>query len=212
MVVIGAKGFAKELYEDLYKKYDKIFFFDNVSQDLNEKLFGCKIITSINELSKKLKKDPKFVIGVGNPRTRKKLWVLFTEHGGKPINTVSVHASIGNFQNEIGAGTNIMAGTRVTNDIRIGRGCLINLNCTIGHDSIIGEFVELSPGVKVSGHCNIGSFSSIGTNAVIIPKVNIGKNVTIGAGAVVTKDIPDNSLAVGIPAKVIKNLDPLEFD
>ncbi|MNG38364.1 Maltose O-acetyltransferase [compost metagenome] len=51
----------------------------------------------------------------------------------------------------------------------------------------------------------------LGTNATVLPKVTIGKNVIVGAGAVVTKDVPDNSLVVGIPGKIIKELPSLNF-
>ena len=46
----------------------------------------------------------------------------------------------------------------------------------------------------------------IGSNAVILPGVTIGENTVIGAGAVVTKDIPSGSVAVGVPARVIKSM------
>ena len=53
----------------------------------------------------------------------------------------------------------------------------------------------------------MGNNVHIGINSVIMPGVNIGDNCVIGCGAVVTKDIPDNSIAVGVPAKVIKSID-----
>lgn len=54
---------------------------------------------------------------------------------------------------------------------------------------------------------HIGNDVWLGGNVTILPGVSIGNNVVVGAGAVVTKDIPDNSLAVGVPAKVIKKLE-----
>jgi acetyltransferase-like isoleucine patch superfamily enzyme len=81
----------------------------------------------------------------------------------------------------------------------------------VGHDCIIGEFVEMSPGAHVSGNCRIGSYSILGTNATVLPNVNIGTNVIVGAGSVVTKDVPDNCVIVGSPAKIIKELDPLNI-
>lgn len=54
---------------------------------------------------------------------------------------------------------------------------------------------------------HIGDDVWIGGNVTILPGVNIGNNVVIGAGAVVTKDIPDNSLAIGVPAKVVREIE-----
>ena len=127
------------------------------------------------------------------------------------ISTKSPLAQIGHYGNSIGEGSNIMTGTVLTNDVKIGEGVLINLNCTVGHDSTIGDFVELSPGVHISGNCKIGSYSNIGTNATILPKITIGENVIFGAGSVVTKDVFDNCLVVGTPATIKKTLPKVEL-
>ena len=60
--------------------------------------------------------------------------------------------------------------------------------------------------VDIFGRIEVGNNVQIGSNAMILPGVKIGSNVIIGAGAIVTKDIPDDSVAVGIPAKVIENI------
>lgn len=65
-------------------------------------------------------------------------------------------------------------------------------------------------GAGKNGIPTIGDNVSLGANVVIIGGVKIGNNVSIGAGSVVVKDIPDNSVAVGNPAKVIKTLPPIE--
>ena len=59
--------------------------------------------------------------------------------------------------------------------------------------------------MHISGAINIGELSFIGIGATIIQGIKIGKNVTIGAGSVVIKDILDNVIALGNPAKIIKN-------
>ena len=61
--------------------------------------------------------------------------------------------------------------------------------------------------IDLFGRIVIGNNVHIGTNAIIMPGVNIGNNVIIGCGAIVTKDIPDNSVAVGVPAKVIETIE-----
>lgn len=125
--------------------------------------------------------------------------------------TISPYARIGHFGNVIGLGSNVMTGTVITSNVQVGHGCLINLNCTIGHDSVIGDFVELSPGVHISGNCMIGNYCNIGTNASILPGVRLGENVVVGAGAVVRESVPDNTLVAGVPATIKKTLSKIEF-
>jgi len=89
----------------------------------------------------------------------------------------------------------------------------------------IGDHVTVTSGVKFITHdgstclvkdeqgkryqrfapIQVGSHVFIGVNSIIMPGVSIGSNVVIGAGSVVTKDIPDNSVAIGVPAKVVSN-------
>ena len=80
----------------------------------------------------------------------------------------------------------------------------MNLACTIGHDTILENFVSLMPAVNVSGEVILEEAVYVGTGAKIINQVSVGKNTTIGAGALVSKSIPANCTAVGIPAKPIK--------
>jgi sugar O-acyltransferase (sialic acid O-acetyltransferase NeuD family) len=106
-------------------------------------------------------------------------------------------------KNEIGKGTIICPGTILTVNIKIGVHCLINLNCTIGHDVVIGDFVTISPGANISGNVTIGNECYIGTNAVIREKISICDNVVIGAGGVVVKNITEPGVYVGNPVKKV---------
>lgn len=215
MLIIGAKGFAKEVLEVLHQLHqlDNLAFYDDVNEDISGLLYNkFPILKTTDEASFYFATiDNKFTIGIGNPVLRKKLYDKFITLGGLFTSTISPNASIGYFGNQIAAGCNIMSGTILTADIVINCGSLINLNCTIGHDSILEEFVELSPGVHISGNCTIGKYSIVGTNATILPNITIGNNAIIGAGSVVTKNIPNNCVAVGIPAKIIKSLEPVNF-
>lgn len=213
MLIIGAKGFAKEVLQVFHDNgySDKIAFYDDINNDVKGLLFDQFPILKNEEQVLDYFEDngKEFVIGIGSPVLRYSLYNKFLNYGGVFTSCISPYAHIGNYGVVFDKGCNIMTGSILTSDITIGIGVLINLNCTIGHDSVLDDFVELCPGVHISGNCKIGSHSFIGTNSTLIPNVTIGKNVTIGAGSVVTTDIPDNSVAVGIPAKVIRNLEPL---
>jgi len=214
MIIVGGKGFAKEVLEVLFQNsYDekKIAFFDNVNSDIQNLLYGkFQVLKSQHDVSEFLNTvESNFCLGIGGPLSRAKLNLLFTSWGGILTSVISPASNIGHYGVELGKGVCLMSGCSLTNDIKIGAGCLINLHCTVGHDSVIGDFTELSPGVHISGNCSIGSYCNLGTNATILPKVVLGDNVMVGAGAVVTKDVPSNSLVVGIPAKVVRELPAL---
>lgn len=210
MIIIGAKGFAKEVLEVVTRSYDaeSIVFFDDVTTPFPDVLFEkFRVLKSIIEVQEFLKtsSDKVAVIGIGLPSVRETMFKKFSNLGAHLKTIIADDASIGSFDVSIGDGSTIMQGVRITNSITIGKGCLINLNCTIGHDTIVGDFVELSPNVNISGRCTIGDLTSIGTNAIIIPDITIGRNCIIGAGTLVLKDVPDNSVVVGVPGKIIKS-------
>lgn len=104
----------------------------------------------------------------------------------------------------IGMGCIIYPGVCIDVDVNIGVCVVINKNCTIGHDAKIGDFSTLAPGVNIGGGCLIGKCVQFGINSSTIQGVSIGENSIIGAGAVVICDIPSDSTAVGVPAKVIR--------
>ncbi|MFN7674435.1 acetyltransferase [Flavobacterium sp.] len=215
MLIIGAKGFAKEVLEVLHqlKQLENICFYDDVNDTVPEKLFGqFPVFRTIHEAAVYFKTiDNQFTIGIGNPVLRKKIFNKFSELGGKLTSTISPMASIGTFDVNIGYGTNVLSGAIFSNGSKIGKGSIVYYNSIITHDCVIGDFVEISPSVTILGRSEIGSYTQVGSNATILPDIKIGQNVIIGAGSVVTKDIPENCVVVGIPAKVIKELNPLDF-
>lgn len=209
MLVIGAKGFAKEILQifSQRRELENLFFFDNINKDLPEKLYDqFKILRRFDQVQSLFSaSDNRFVLGVGSPKIRFNLAKKFIEIGGKLTTLISPKADIGIFNTFIGSGSNIMTGAIIENDTTIGEGCLLNLNCTVAHDTTVGKYSELSPAVNVSGNCQIGDFCFLGTGCVILPKVKIGNNVVVGAGAVVTKNISNDQIVVGVPAKVLKH-------
>lgn len=104
----------------------------------------------------------------------------------------------------MGQGNIICAGTILTVDIKILDFCIINLDCTIGHDVKIDSFVTLYPNVNVSGKVMIGEKAEVGTGTKIIQEKVITTGVIVGAGSTVICNLPENCTAVGSPAKPIK--------
>jgi sugar O-acyltransferase (sialic acid O-acetyltransferase NeuD family) len=204
MLVVGAGGLAKEVLEIFHSGnlLEGLYFYDGISPDPPKLLYNQFIVYSqLEDIRHLFTINNQFVIAVGKPAFRADLFQKFIEMGGQPVSAISEYAHIGHYGTNIGAGSIVMAGTVITNNITIGISCLINPNCTISHDTHIGNFVEISPGVKITGNCKIGDMVSIGTGAVLLPGVSVGNSAIIGAGAVITKDVMQGTTVVGIPAK-----------
>jgi sugar O-acyltransferase (sialic acid O-acetyltransferase NeuD family) len=213
MLVLGAKGFSKEVLEILHSlnQIENIIFYDDVSELVPDKLFGVfPVIRKMSEAIEYFQTiDKQFALGLGNPYLRKRLCDKFESIGGDLKSTISPMAFIGSYDVEIGLGTNVLPGAIVSNGSKLGKGCILYYNSIVTHDCVIGDFVEISPGASILGRCKIGSHAQIGSNATILPDIEIGMNVVVGAGSVVTKDIPDNTMVLGVPARVMKELNSL---
>ena len=156
-------------------------------------------------------RDMPYVIGVGEGAVRR---MIVTRYAGKVsfINLIHPNATFGCLQREqveCRQGVIVCAGVRFTSNISIGNFTIFNLNSTISHDSIIGEFATICPQACILGNVEVKSGAWIGAGAIINQGTNeskrvIGANSVIGSGAVVLEDCDANSVYVGIPARKIK--------
>ena len=149
--------------------------------------------------------DP-LIIAIGNNHTRAILAKNIKSRFGiliHPSAVVSKYATLGN-------GTVVNSGGIVQAGAEVGEHVIINTGALVDHDNRIGDFVHISPNVSLTGHVEIGEGTHIGAGAVVIPKVKVGKWCVIGAGAVIIRDVPDFSVVVGNPGKVIKTVCQLE--
>lgn len=210
MLIIGAKGFAKEILEIFHQKGEtnSLCFYDDININIPEKLYGLfPVLKNLEEAKMHFNNiGPKFTLGIGNPNLRFHLDQKFSEHGGALTSTISTNAEIGSFNIKIGEGCNILGGVKISNDVTIGKGTMIYYNAIITHDVYIGEFCEISPDVKLLGRCTIGDFVRIGSGSIIFPDVVIGSYVVIAAGAVVRSNVPNNVMVAGAPAEIKKRI------
>lgn len=206
MVIVGAKGHAKEILAVLEdNQYSgEILFFDNVSKDLPMLMYGkFPVITSLLDAEIALAGGAGFILGTGKPSVRKKLYETFCAFS-EPVSLLSRTALIGRHEVFLGKGLNVMFNAFISNHTRIGNGVLVNSGAYVHHDVEIGAFCELGPGARVLGGAKVGAGSFVGANGVVLPGITVGKQVVIGAGAVVNKNVPDNVVVVGVPAHEVK--------
>ena len=211
MIVIGAGGLASEILQILTSnKYnyteDNLFFFDNITKDIEESFFGkYKILRSFEEVEAIFRNEsPEFCLGIGGYKARRFLSNKFSELGGISTTIISEQANISEYNTKIGKGSVIIGNAQITSNVTIGDNCLVYMNTSITHDNMIGDFVEISPNVGIAGRCTIGDYSFIGIGVNILPDIKIGERCVIGAGTLVNKNIQNKSVVVGVPVKVIE--------
>ena len=197
LIIFGASGFGREVawaVERLNKvtpTWNLLGFMDD-ADDIQG--------TEINGYS-----DAYFVVAVGASRTREKIVSnMKTVNPSIKFGTVIDPSVEMSDLVTIGEGTIICAHTIITVNIEIGSHVIINLDCTVGHDAVLQDFVTLYPSVNVSGITNIGHAVELGIGMQIIQGKTVGDYSIVGAGAVVVKDILAKCTAVGSPAKPIK--------
>jgi sugar O-acyltransferase (sialic acid O-acetyltransferase NeuD family) len=104
----------------------------------------------------------------------------------------------------LGEGVSIGVGSIVAGYTSVGAYVQVNRGATIGHHTVVEDYATLQPGVQLAGNCRIGRQTYLGIGAVIVDGVSIGRQSVIGAGAVVTDNLPDRVLAMGVPARVVR--------
>lgn len=112
------------------------------------------------------------------------------------------------YNTDLGERTRIGCGKKIV----IGNNVLFGPNVYVADQDHKYDFIDIpvmNQGVNIYDGVEIGDDSWIGINSVIVGNVKIGKHVVIGANSVVTKSIPDYSIAVGAPAKIIKRFNKI---
>lgn len=208
LVIIGGSGFGREVANvveaiNINKPTWNLLGLidDKLSGDTVE---GFSIIGTVDELLK-YKNKPYVSIAIADYKIRKRLVEKFEQHGFEFATLIDPSARIGR-KVEIGEGSIICMDTHFTTNIKLGRHCIINNSCGIGHDTVLYDFVSAMSNTIIGGDTSISEGCYFGLSCSVINMINIGERCIFGSGAVVVTDIASDSLAVGVPAKVIKNL------
>lgn len=101
----------------------------------------------------------------------------------------------------VGAGSVVCPGTVLAINVSLGTHTIVNLNCTIGHDTVLEDCCTVHPGSNLSGKVRVGRCTDIGTGTKIIQGMSVAPYTILGAGAVVVKDIIESGTYVGVPVK-----------
>ncbi|MBF12725.1 MAG: sugar O-acyltransferase [Flavobacteriaceae bacterium] len=206
--IYGAGPLGREVFElatvinKLNNFWSQIIFIDDADEIYNPRKLVVVKFSEIKSLFPK--SNIEICIATGEPSLRNKLYDKIIANEYKLATLIHPDVVIPN-STKIGKGTIICKFLSITCDIIIGDNVYIHPNACIGHDAKIGAHSVISSYVDISGYCNIGISTFLGVNVCMRQKISIGNDTIIGMGSVVHRDIPDSVIALGNPARVMKN-------
>ena len=211
VVILGGSGIGMIAASILERKgYSVLGFLNDVIEkgQCIGKYRQIEVIGKSEDLAKFLENDDTFVfiayVGLQNEKSTYKKIESLNIPKEKFINIIDESAIIPKGFCKIGNGVMFSPLSQLSPDTTISDNCILLPNSFVGHDSFLDRFAHIATNAVVGANVHVGKGVHIGSNATIREKVKIGDFSLIGAGAVVLNDVPENSVVVGNPARILK--------
>ena len=206
IVIIGAGGQARIVYEILSfdRNVEVVAFVDNVIHGNDEQIMGIPVLGDHSVIPRLLKDGVRgAIVAVGDNEIRAAHFEKLRGMGLELVNAIHPTSYIAPSV-KLGSGVTVAIGAIIGTGARIGNNVIVNNGAIIDHEDEIEDHVHIGPGCSIAGRVTVKKGVLIGIGSVVREYLTIGENSIIGAGSVVLEDMPDNVVAAGTPAKVIK--------
>lgn len=200
LVLIGASGHAKVVLE-IIRAAGRYRIVGCLDPSVRGDVLGVPVLGDDDVLSELYGKGVRYAfVAIGANRIRERVISRVRSLGFALPAAISPTASVSPSA-VIGDATAIMGGVTINACAKIGDGAIINTNASVDHDCVIGDYAHCAPGTHLAGCVTVGPGAFLGVGVSAIPSVCIGAWSTIGAGAVVVRDVPADTIAIGVPAR-----------
>jgi sugar O-acyltransferase (sialic acid O-acetyltransferase NeuD family) len=206
--VIGAGGHAKVVIDIVEKGnlWEIAFLVDDDPALKGKEIFGYQVLGNKSDLLERnnLTDVRNALVAIGNNVLRAEAARWLVDHGFRLITAVHPSAQIARGV-RVGLNTVVMAGAVINSDSVLGDSVIINTSASVDHDCVVAAGTHIAPGCHLCGSVTVGPRTMVGAGSTVAQGVTIGENCVIGAGSVVVQNIPPNVVALGNPAKPIRD-------
>jgi sugar O-acyltransferase (sialic acid O-acetyltransferase NeuD family) len=205
ILILGAGGHGQvvaDVLRCMYAAGQSVYPLGYLDDDpgLNGKVYGLlRVLGQISQLPS-IAHDA-IIVAIGDNRVRRNLFSQLKLQGERFASAIHPRATVA-ADVVVGEGCVICAGVIVNTGSIIGDNVVLNTSCSVDHHNCIGSHAQIAPGAHLGGNVVVGEGALIGIGAVVLPQRGVGQWATVGAGAVVTRNIPDFATAVGLPARI----------
>lgn len=207
LAIYGAHGLAKEVYiiarkiNRVCNKWSEICFIDDVNE--MAEVNGVKVFKFEKLIHEKEKNDVEVVIAVGEPCVRDLLYHRVKDAGLHLVTLIHPGVYVDE-TTSIGEGVVIAEGVTITANVEIGDNTYIQPHAVIGHDIKVGRHTVIGSNCQIGGGDCIGDRVFMGFLSGTTDHISIGNDSIISAGAIVFRELPEEVIAVGNPARIVK--------
>lgn len=211
LAIYGAGGLGSEFHglakriNSEENKWSSIIYVDDAPEKAGTELKGAEVYPFEKAVNEFGKETLEFIIGIGEPNVKDMIFAKLEKEGCNITSLVLKEDREFLTDNEVyGKGLVLHRFSGLPPYCRFGNNVLIQGKAVTGHNLVLGDNVVISSLAFIGGDVTIGRNTYIAPGSCIRNGLHIGENAIVGMGAVVTKDVPDNAVVVGNPAKILR--------
>lgn len=210
IIVVGAGGHGQVVVDALLASIRQgadltlLGFADDAPTLWGEKVLGVPVLGRVADAL--ATPHDGIVVAIGNNARRRDLTRQLATAGETFVSVIHPQAVVSPGA-IVGPGSMILAGAVVNTGAYLGLGVIVNTCASLDHHNQIGDYVHIAPGAHLGGNVRVGEGALIGLGTSVMPQRAIGAWAITGAGATVVHDVPAGATVVGIPARIIKNVE-----